>query len=145
VGASGNRDCALCGRHGMDTPRNQSHSRFGNERPGQVGGYWSSGGRGGLGMFCLGRPTSPKGHDRVKLKGRRSHSAWLSCPPSSSSGRRTRDGRVPLRRCSNCLHSVTRLTCRTGRPLSGSPSNLPFLLPLHARLGLTDRDKLGES
>ena len=85
MGASGNRDCALCGRHGMDTPRNQSHSRFGNERPGQVGGYWSSGGRGGLGMFCLGRPTSPKGHDRIKLKGRRSHSAWLSYPPSSPS------------------------------------------------------------
>ena len=77
VGASGNRCCALCGWHGMDTPRNQSHSRFSNERPGQVGGYWSRGGRGGLGVFCLGRPTSPKGYDRIKLKGRRSHSAWL--------------------------------------------------------------------
>jgi hypothetical protein len=36
-------------------------------------------------MFCLGRSTSPKGHDRIKLKGRRSHSARLSCPPSSPS------------------------------------------------------------
>jgi hypothetical protein len=56
-----------------------------------------------------------------------------------------RRGGLPPRRCSNRLHSVTRLTCRTGRPLSGSPSNLPFLLPLHAGLGLTDRHKLGES
>jgi len=68
VGASGNRDCALCRRHGMDPPRNQGHSRFGYERPGQVGGYWNSGGRGGFGVFCLGRSTSPKRHDRVKLK-----------------------------------------------------------------------------
>ena len=42
----------------MDTPRKQSHSRFGNERPGQVGGYWSRGGRGRLRVFCLGRPTA---------------------------------------------------------------------------------------
>jgi hypothetical protein len=33
---------------------------------GKWGSYWS---RGGLGVFCLGRPTSPKGHDRIKLKG----------------------------------------------------------------------------
>ena len=74
VGTSGRRVCALCGRHGMDTPRNRSHSRFGNERPGQVGGYWISGCRSGLGVFCVGCQTPPKRHDRGKLKGL----AWLT-------------------------------------------------------------------
>jgi hypothetical protein len=75
VGARCHRDRAVRGRHGMDTPRNQGHSRYGNERPGQVGDYRSRGGRGGLGVFCLGRPTSPKGHNRIKLKGRYSRSS----------------------------------------------------------------------
>jgi len=38
----------FCDGHGMDTPRNQHHSRFGNQRPEQVGGYWSSVRRDGL-------------------------------------------------------------------------------------------------
>ncbi len=81
VGTSGHRVCALCGRHGMDTPRNRSHSRFGNERPGQVGGYWSSGGRSGIGVFCLGCETPPKRHDAGKLKGR-----WLGWRASGVRG-----------------------------------------------------------
>ena len=37
---------------------------------GQVGGYWSSGCRSGIGVFCVGCQTPPKRHDRGKLKGR---------------------------------------------------------------------------
>jgi len=69
VGAKCHRDCAVRGWHSLDTPRNPSHSWFGDEWPGQMGGYWSRRRRGGLGVFCLGRPTSSKGHDRIKLKG----------------------------------------------------------------------------
>jgi hypothetical protein len=61
-------NCGLCGRHSLDTPRNDGHSRFGNERPDHMGDPWRSDGRGGLGMFCVGRTASPKGDDRVKLK-----------------------------------------------------------------------------
>jgi hypothetical protein len=74
VGTSGHRDRALCGRHHMDPPRNKGHSRYGDERPRQVGGHRVSSGRGWLGVLCLGSSTPPKGHDRVKLKGRESHS-----------------------------------------------------------------------
>ena len=37
---------------------------------GKLGGRGSGSRRGGFGVLCLGRPTSPKGHDRVKLKSR---------------------------------------------------------------------------
>jgi hypothetical protein len=117
VGTSSRRACALCGRHGMDTPRNQSHSRFGNERPGRVGGYWGSDGRSGTGVFCVGCQTPPQRDDRGKLKGGRicshNHEADHGEPrrrqsnftpigpslvlPSPPAARRERSGRPMLR------------------------------------------------
>ena len=48
VGTSGHRSRALCSGDGMDTPRNESHSRDGDEWRGQVGGHWGGGRRGGF-------------------------------------------------------------------------------------------------
>jgi hypothetical protein len=79
AGTSRHRDCALWGRHDLDTPRSNGHSRFGNERPGHVGDSWRSRGGRRLGVLCVGRPTSSKGRDRVRLNGGPSQAERRRC------------------------------------------------------------------
>ncbi len=132
MGARCDRDCVLCGRHGMDTPRNQSHSRFGNERPEQVGGCWSSVRHGGLSVFCLGRPPAPKENDRVKLTGHRQ--SKFRKADQAAAMLRSSCGSVPLLRCPSDPRRPVHTWARTFPPIAFGGTQRRYSTTRHDRV-----------